>query len=49
MVDKVRNKLSNWKGWLLSFVGHVCLIKYVILALPLFYLAFFKTPKSVCK
>jgi len=49
MVDKVRNKLSNWKGRLVSFTGRVHLIKFVISPLPLLYLAFFKASKSVCK
>ena len=49
MIDKVRNRLSSWKGKLLSMAGRVCLIKSVLSALPLYYLSFFKAPKSVCK
>ena len=28
--------------------GKICLLKYVISALPLFYLSFFKAPTAVC-
>jgi len=47
MVDKVRNKLSNLKGKLISMVGQVCLIKSVLSTLPLYYLSFFRVPKCV--
>jgi len=48
MVAKVKNKLSNWKIKLLSFVGPVCLIKLAIFAISLYFLSFFKVLKSVC-
>jgi len=48
MVDKVRSRLSSWKGKLISMAGRACLIKSVLSALPLYYLSFFKLPKSVC-
>ena len=49
IIDKVRNKLSKWKGKNLSFVGRVCLIKLVFTAIPLYYLSVFKAPVSMCK
>jgi len=49
MVDKVRSRLTSWKGKLISMVGQVCLIKSVISTLPLYYLSFFKIPRSVIK
>jgi len=49
LLDKVNNKLSRWKGKLLSFTGRVCLITFVLSALPLLYLSLFKIPKIVCK
>jgi len=48
VVDKIRSRLSSWKGRLLSMAGRICLIKSVIIALPLFYFSFFKAPVSVC-
>jgi len=48
IVNKIRSRLSRWKGRLLSMAGRICLIKSVISALPLFYFSFFKAPVSVC-
>ena len=36
MIEKVNNRLSRWKGKLLSMVGRVYLIKSVLSALPLY-------------
>ena len=33
---------------MLSMAKRICLIKFVITALPLFYFSFFKAPKAVC-
>jgi len=48
IIDKIKARLSNWKGKILSMAGRICLIKSVINALPLFYLSFFKAPSKVC-
>jgi len=48
VIDKVQSRLSRWKGRLLSMAGRVCLIKFVITALPLFYLSFFKASITMC-
>jgi len=48
VIDKVKSILSIWKEKLLSMACRVCLIKFVITALPLFYLSFFKASISVC-
>jgi len=48
VVEKIRSRLSRWKGRLLSMAGRICLIKSVISALPLFYFSFFRAPVSVC-
>ena len=48
IVDKIKSRLSKWKGRLLSMAGRVCLIKSVISALPLYYFSFFKAPTVVC-
>ena len=47
LLEKLRNKLTSWKGRLLSFPGEVCLIKSVISTLPLYYLSFFRVPKRI--
>ena len=49
MLNKIKKRLTRWKGRHLSFVGRVSLINYVITSLPLFYLCFFKPPKMVIK
>jgi len=49
MVNKVRSRLSSWKGKLISMARQVYLIKSVIFALPLYYISFFKMPTSVIK
>jgi len=49
MLNKFIKKFINQKGRLLSFAGCVCIIKFIILALLLFYLSFFKAPKGTCK
>jgi len=48
IIDKIKAKLSNWKGKILSMAGKICLIKSVIIALLLFYLSFFKASSKVC-
>jgi len=48
VIEKVKARLSAWKGKCLSFAGRVCLIKSVLTSIPLFYLSFYKAPTSVC-
>ena len=48
VVNKVRARLSTWKGRCLSMAGRICLIKSVFTSIPLFYLSFFKAPISFC-
>jgi len=48
IVDKIKSRLSRWRGKMLSLAGQICLIKSVISALPLFYFSFFKAPIAVC-
>ena len=47
IVDKIKSRLSSWKGRLLSMAGRICLIKSVITTLPLFYFSFVKAPIAV--
>jgi len=48
VVNKIKARLSYWKGRFLSMEGRICLLKSVFTAIPLFYLSFFKAPNSVC-
>ena len=48
-MDKIKARLSAWKGKCLSLAGKVCLVKSVLTSIPLFYLSIFKAPLSVCK
>lgn len=49
VVQKLKRKLSSWKGKHLTFGGRVCLFKSVLTAILLFYLSFFRMPKGVLK
>jgi len=42
VVDKLKSRLSRWKGKFLSMAGRICLIKSVLSSIPLFYLYLFK-------
>jgi len=46
---KVRGKLSTWEGKKLTFVGRVCLIKAIFIAIPLYYFSMFRAWVSACK
>nr|KYP37880.1 Putative ribonuclease H protein At1g65750 family [Cajanus cajan] len=47
VVEKIKRRLSNWKGKVLSMAGRVQLINSVLTSLPLYYLSFYKIPKGV--
>jgi hypothetical protein len=47
--DRFQNKLSSWKGKVLSAGGRLVLINLVLLSLPMYMLSFFRIPKEVCK
>jgi len=38
VVNKVKRRLDRWKGRCISMAGRICLIKYVLSSIPLFYL-----------
>jgi len=42
VVDRMKRRLSRWKGRLLSLAGRIFLIKSVLSSIPLFYLSLFK-------
>ena len=49
VINKLKAKLSVWKGRFLSMAGRICLINSVLTAIPLYYISLFKVPTSVCK
>ena len=49
VLNKLKARLSVWKGWFLLMAGRTCVIKSVLNAIPLFYLSVFKAPKSIYK
>jgi len=49
VLSKLRVRLNAWRERFLSLVGRICLIKSVIIAVPLFYLSLYKAPDRVCK
>jgi len=48
VLNKLKDRLSVWKGRFLSMAGRICLIKSMITVVPLFYLSLFKAPDCVC-
>jgi len=49
VLNKLKSRLSVWKGRFLSMAGRLCLIKFVLSVVPLYYLSLFKAPDVVCK
>ena len=47
IVDKVRNKLQNWKGQILSLGGRLTLVNAVLSAIPLYAMSLYKVPKTI--
>ena len=49
VVDRIKNRLGRWRGRFLSMAGRICLIKYVLSSIPLFYVSLYKMSSSVLK
>ena len=49
VMNKIKKKLTRWKGRFLSFVGRVCLLKSVLTSVPLYYMSLFKMSIIVSK
>jgi len=49
VIEKVQAGLSRWKGRSLSMAGRICLIRSVLLAIPLFYMSLFRLPTGVAR
>jgi len=47
VLDKISNKLSNWKAKNLSFAGRVTLCKAVIGSLPLYFISLYRASANV--
>jgi len=47
VLERVKGKLSRWKGRCLSMAGRICLIKSVLSSVPLFFMSLFKLPSGV--
>jgi len=45
--NRIENKLSGWKGKMLSLGGRLVLINSVLSSLPMFMMSFFELPKGV--
>jgi len=47
VIEKVQARLSRWKGKCLSLAGRICLIKFVLSSIPLFFMSLFKLSSEV--
>lgn len=47
VVHSMRNILSRWKNKHLSLGGRVVLLKFVMFAIPIYFLSFFKAPEGI--
>ena len=47
IIKRTENKLSTWKGKILSIAGRLTLIKASIASLPLYFMSMFPAPKGV--
>ena len=45
--DKIKHKLSLWKGFSLSFAGRLCLINYVIMGQMVYSFQVYRWPTSI--
>jgi hypothetical protein len=45
LVDKILNRISGWKGKLLSYAARITLIQTCIASIPVYLLSFIKFPK----
>ncbi|XP_058746836.1 uncharacterized protein LOC131619795 [Vicia villosa] len=49
LVNKLKKRLSSWKGHFLSFGGRITLLKSVLSSLAIFTLSFYKSPIGIIK
>jgi len=49
VLNNLKSRPNVWKGRFLSMEGRICLIKYVLTSVPLYYLSLFRVSDTVCK
>ena len=49
VIEKVQARLSRWKGRSLSMAGRICLIRFVLSSIPLFFMSLFRLPSGVAR
>jgi len=49
MLDRIKSRLGRWKGRNFSMAGRICLIKFVLSSIPLFYMSMFRLLAGVMK
>ncbi|KAF3782671.1 putative ribonuclease H protein [Nymphaea thermarum] len=49
LLTKVEKRLAGWKAQMLSYAGRLCLIRYVLMTLPYYWMMAFRLPKVVLK
>lgn len=49
LIEKVRRRINSWKGKNLSFGGRITLIQSVLSSVPIYYLSFFRLPKTTIR
>lgn len=49
LISHLRRRLAVWRGILLNIAGRMCLIKFVLNAIPIYSLYFYKVPSKVLK
>jgi len=47
VVNRIKSRLSGWQSRFLSFGGRLVLLKFVLTALPVYALSFFKAPSGI--
>ncbi|KAL8498612.1 hypothetical protein ACS0TY_021813 [Phlomoides rotata] len=47
LIHKVKKKIANWDGRLMSLAGRAALVHSVLSTVPIYYLSFFLLPKTV--
>ncbi|GJW39652.1 hypothetical protein Tco_0065497 [Tanacetum coccineum] len=49
IISKLSSRLSKWKLKTLSIEGHLTLLKYVLTAIPIYYMSLYKAPAGILK
>lgn len=47
VINRIKTRLSSWQNWFLSFGGRFSLLKFVLTALSVYALSFFKVSSSI--